>query len=188
MGSERFFVITGGPGSGKTTLIEALGAKGHSAMPEAGRGIIRAQQAIDGPALPWRSPALFAELMLSWEMRSHAAARDMEGPLEGPLFFDRGIPDTIGYLRLTGLAVPDHMMSAARTMRYNRRVFIAPFWPEIFEQDAERRQTAAEAEHTFDAMRTVYEELGYELLHLPLAPVDERVRFVVEAVGQPPQT
>ncbi len=136
------------------------------------------------PAVPWRSPSLFAELMLSWEMRSHAAGQDMEGPL----FFDRGIPDTIGYLRLTGLTVPDHMMRAAKTMRYNRRVFIAPFWPEIFEQDAERRQTAAEAERTFDAMRTVYEELGYELLNLPLAPVGERVRFVLEAIGQPPQT
>lgn len=179
MDAERFVVITGGPGSGKTTLLEALAAQDFKTLPEAGRGVIRAQQAIDGPALPWRNPALFAELMLSWEMRSYAAARNMPGAL----FFDRGIPDTIGYLRLTGLPVPDHMMCATETMRYNRRVFIAPFWPEIFGQDAERRQTADEARRTFDAIETIYDELGYELVPLPFTSVTERVKFVMETLG-----
>ena len=35
--SERFFVLTGGPGAGKTTLIAALAEAGLSTMPEAGR-------------------------------------------------------------------------------------------------------------------------------------------------------
>lgn len=179
MNIERFIVITGGPGSGKTTLLEALAAQGYSTLPEAGRGIIRGQQAIEGPALPWRDPPLFAELMLSWEMRSHVCARDMPGTL----FFDRGIPDTVGYLRLAGLPVPEHMMRAAGTMRYNRRVFIAPFWPEIFRQDTERRQTADEARRTFDAMEAVYLELGYELVLLPFAPVAQRVDFVLDTIG-----
>jgi predicted ATPase len=38
--SRRLFVITGGPGSGKTTLIDALAQCGVSTMPEAGRDII----------------------------------------------------------------------------------------------------------------------------------------------------
>lgn len=172
-------MITGGPGSGKTTLLEALAAQGYSTLPEAGRGIIRAQQAIEGPALPWLNPSLFAELMLSWEMRSHVGAGDMPGTL----FFDRGIPDTVGYLRLAGLPVPEHVMRAAGAMRYNRRVFIAPFWPEIFGQDAERRQTPGEARLTFDAMETVYRELGYELVPLPFAPVARRVEFVLDTLG-----
>lgn len=63
--TDRFFVLTGGPGSGKTTLIEALKAGGFATAPEAGRGIIRDQVAVGGPALPWQDRALFAELMLS---------------------------------------------------------------------------------------------------------------------------
>lgn len=51
--SDRFFVLTGGPGSGKTTLIEALRSAGFATSVEAGRGIIRDQLAIGGPALPW---------------------------------------------------------------------------------------------------------------------------------------
>ncbi|OHV90798.1 AAA family ATPase [Mesorhizobium sp. ORS 3428] len=179
--SDRFFVLTGGPGSGKTTLIEALKSAGLSTAPEAGRGIIRDQTAIGGPALPWQDPTLFAELMLSWELRSWHAARSEPGPV----FFDRGVPDTIGYLRLGGLPVPSHLTRAASTFRYARRVFIAPPWPEVFAQDEERKQTLDEAERTYHSVAGAYAELGYELVPLPLAPVEERVRFMVDAAGLP---
>lgn len=176
---DRFFVLTGGPGSGKTTLIEALKAKGFATAPEAGRGIIRDQMAIDGPALPWHDRALFAELMLSWELRSwHAAHAE-----PAPVFFDRGVADTIGYLRLCGLPVPEHIGSAADKFRYARRVFVAPPWPEIFTQDEERKQTLNEAERTFQAVTGVYAELGYELVPLPLVSVEERVRFILDQAG-----
>lgn len=177
--SDRFFVLTGGPGSGKTTLIEALRQAGFATSLEAGRGIIRDQSAIDGSALPSRNRALFAELMLSWEMRSYQVARD----LPGPVFFDRGVPDTLGYLRLSGLPAPQHVSSAAKRFRYNPRVFVAPPWPDIFAQDEERRQTLDEAGRTYLALAGVYTELGYELVPLPLAPVEARLRFVLAQAG-----
>jgi predicted ATPase len=50
--TAAFHIITGGPGAGKTTLIDALAAEGIRHMPEAGRAIIRDQVAIGGTALP----------------------------------------------------------------------------------------------------------------------------------------
>lgn len=171
---ERFFVLTGGPGSGKSALIEALREAGYQRTVEAGRGIIQDQVAIDGNALPWRDPQFFAELMLSWDMRSYHMA---EGKT-GPVFFDRGVVDVIGYLRLLGLPVPRHMEKAAEVFRYNRRVFGAPPWKEIFTQDQERKQDFAEAVRTYEAMVAAYQNYGYELIELPLVPVAERMRFV----------
>jgi predicted ATPase len=179
MNSERLLVLTGGPGPGKSTLIEALGRAGHARSVEAGRGVIQDQVAIGGRALPWCDPPAFAELMLCWEMRSYRMAQDQAGPV----FFDRGVPDVSGYLRLLGLPVPKHMEKAADAFRYNRRVFIAPPWPELFQQDRERRQSLHEAMRTYEAMVTTYSGYGYELVELPRAPVEERVRFVIEHAG-----
>ncbi|WP_425424045.1 AAA family ATPase [Sphingomonas sanxanigenens] len=166
--------MTGGPGSGKSTLIAALAQTGLATMPEAGRAIIRDQQAIGGTALPWADRAAFAERMLGWELRSHAEAQAHAGPV----VFDRGVPDVIGYLTLCGLPVPPHMHRAAALYRYNPTIFLAPFWPEIYAADTERRQSTAEAEATAAAMVTAYETAGYHILPLPLAPVADRVTFV----------
>jgi predicted ATPase len=180
--SDRLFVVTGGPGSGKSTLIDALGRSGFAHSVEAGRGIIQDQVAIGGSAVPWGDRLAFAELMLAWEIRSYHTAEDQPGPV----FFDRGVPDVVGYLRLSGLAVPRHMETAAETFRYNRRVFIAPPWPEIFGQDSERKQSFDEAVRTYAAMVATYRDFGYALVEIPPCTVEERVRFVIESIARPP--
>ena len=83
-----FFVVTGGPGSGKTTLIEALARAGFTVAPEAGRGVICEQQAHGGRALPSVDPLAFAAAMLARDLASYDAHRDAAGPV----FFDRGEP------------------------------------------------------------------------------------------------
>lgn len=172
-------VITGGPGSGKTTLIEALAALGYAMEPEAGRAVIRAQQAIGGDALPWADRTRFADLMLD----SDIAAHDRRSSTHAPVLFDRGIPDIVGYLDLCGLPAPPRLDGAARTLRYRQIVFIAPVWPKIFGQDAERRQDLDEAHRTHAAMMRIYPHYGYTLLDLPLASVEARVAFVCERIG-----
>ncbi|WP_240634651.1 AAA family ATPase [Streptomyces sp. HG99] len=84
--------------------------------------MIQDQVAIAGRALPWADTALFAELMLCWELRSYRIAAAQTAPV----LFDRGVPDIVGYLKLEGLPVPDHVHTAAQRFRYHHRVFIAP--------------------------------------------------------------
>ncbi len=179
---SRFIILTGGPGSGKSTLLATLATAGFLCKPEAGRAIIRQQAEIGGTSLPWSDPSAFAELMLSWDIRSYCEARNSQGDV----FFDRGIIDVLGYLRLAELPIPHHIARAARLYRYEREVFIAPPWREIFAQDAERKQDFAEAESTYRVMAETYSELGYRLIALPLASVADRVNFVRETLGKTP--
>ena len=176
--NNRFFVFTGGPGSGKSSLIEALHRLGYEHSVEAGRGIIRDQVDIGGQALPWADRGLFAELMLSWEMRSYRFAQEQPGTA----LFDRGVPDVIGYLRLIGLPVPPYMIKAADEFRYNKYVFIAPPWKEIFHPDQERKQDFDEAMRTYESMARTYKEFGYELVELPRVSIEDRVRFVLSNI------
>jgi predicted ATPase len=179
--SDRLFVITGGPGSGKSALIDALSQRGIHTMPESGRAIIRDQVAIGGEALPWSDRRAFSELMLSGEMRSHRDALN----LSGHVIFDRGVPDVLGYLRLCNLPIFPHVERAAQMFRYHHQAFIAPPWPEIFTRDAERKQSFEEAQATYKVMAETYSGLGYSLVQIPLVPVQQRVRFMLAAMGLP---
>ena len=172
-------MLTGGPGSGKTTLIEALKARDYATTEEAGRGVIREQMQSGGDGLPWIDRDRFAELMFEWELRSY---RDAERQ-DGPVIFDRGLPDTIGYLRLEGLEAPAWMEEEAWRLRYNVQVFIAPPWQEIYGKDEERRQSWDVAVRTYEKMVETYTDLSYELLELPRASVEQRARFVTAAIG-----
>lgn len=179
MDTDRLFVITGGPGSGKSTLIEALAAAGIATSPEVGRAVIREQLAAGGDALPWADQRRFAGLMVVREVAAHQAALASAAVT----VLDRGVPDVVGFLRVSGLPVPPHIDAAARACRYNPHVFIAPFWTEIFTEDAERKQSPDVAEATFAVMADTYRGYGYQLIEVPRVSVAERVAFIVDRIG-----
>jgi predicted ATPase len=174
--ADRFTIITGGPGTGKTSLIAELRRRGFAGTVEAGRAIIIDQTLIGGRAVQTSDPALFAELMLAWEMRSYRMAEQDPAPA---VFFDRGIPELTGYYRMLGMPVPAHVTAAAKIFRYRPRVFLAPAWQAIFTTDTERTQNFADAVAGSDGARTAYEASGYEVISLPLASVADRTDFVL---------
>ncbi|WP_434626671.1 AAA family ATPase [Chromobacterium sp. CV08] len=174
----ELLVLTGGPGAGKTSLLTTLRRMGYPSLDEAGRAIIQDQRRIGGNALPWVDPRAFAEQMLGWDMRNFRIAEREAGPV----LLDRGIPDVIGYLELSGLPVPAHMEKAAGVFRYDKIFLLRP-WPEIFVQDRERRQTLAEAERTCEAMERAYARLGYSLIEVPRGSLEQRAAFVIGRIG-----
>lgn len=130
-----FYIVTGGPGVGKTTLIGELQRRGYACMREAAREIIREQIAGGGDALPWGNVREYAALMLGRSVDDYRAALQA-GEF---CFFDRGIPDTLGYARLTGLPLEREREDAGRLFRYRKTVFVLPPWEEIYRPDTERR-------------------------------------------------
>jgi predicted ATPase len=176
----NLFVITGGPGSGKTSLLLELERRGFPHLPEVAREIIREQVACDGPALPWKDRASYTALMLSRSVASyleHLAVSDT-------MFVDRGIPDTLGYARIIGLPDTREIETACAQYRYNQRVFIAPPWEEIYITDSERKQSWEEAVQVFGQLMETYGSCGYKLLELPRCSVEERAAFVMENLSR----
>jgi predicted ATPase len=175
--ARQLHVLTGGPGSGKTTLLSVLSQRGYRCVPEVARLIIQEQMETGGIALPWHDTRRYSEIMLE---RSIAAFLQ-SAAIPETAFCDRGIPDTLGYVRLIGLADLDAAAAtASRTFRYARTVFAAPPWRAIYVTDKERKQSFAEAIKTYDTVVRVYEELGYRIVELPLCTAEERADFVLQ--------
>ena len=177
--SGRRIVISGGPGSGKTTLIDALRGRGHVCCQEVSRQLIREQHACGGALLPWRDlPGFAAEC----ERRMRAQLAEADG--HTLVFFDRGLPDIIAYLRHAGLQPAPGLFDEARI--YTPLVFLAPPWPAIFRQDPERPQTYLDAVALHAELERAYRNCGFEIVPLPRADVATRVAFVERTLAASP--
>jgi predicted ATPase len=173
----NFFIISGGPGAGKTTLIERLAARGFTTVAEPGRAILNERAEAAGASAPEADAAAFGEAMLARAVGSYRSVTTTDEPV----FFARGIAETGVYWRLIGAAVPPAVHEAAQAWRSNPLVFLAPPWREIYRRDGERIQSFDEAARTFALVREAYLEAGYRPLEIPKDTVAHRVNFILSA-------
>jgi len=178
--TPHFIVLTGGPGVGKTTLLTELQRQGFSIVPEDARRIIKEQLETGGDGLPWKNKLHYAELMLQASCTSYE--QQVSKNTDQYVFFDRGIPDTLTYIDMEGLAVEGQLLQEAKERRYHKKVFILPPWEAIYENDNERKQNWKEAEDTFNVLKDTYEKLGYETIEVPKITVNERVQFILKNI------
>jgi predicted ATPase len=176
--NPNLIVVSGGPGAGKTTVLKELAGRGYPFAPEVARQIIQEQVRSGGTALPWRDRESYARLMLERSIESYLA----NTPTPHLMFSDRGIPDTLCYARLIGLANQKPVLEACRQFRYAPTVFLAPPWKEIYETDSERKQDFAEAETTFEEMVRIYRKCGYATFVLPKTEPSGRADFILQQI------
>ncbi len=168
----RHAVLTGAPGAGKTTLLDAAAAAGFATSPEVARRIL---QQPGGMRLRETDPLGFAEAMIEAHAREYEAVAGGQG---GTVLFDRGFPDVVGFLDVSGLPVSPAIDRTCRTMRYSGPILRAPAWDAIYVQDAERIQDWRQAVASDEAVTAAWRRYGYDLVDLPFVPVDERLAFL----------
>jgi predicted ATPase len=176
---SNFYVVAGGPGSGKTALIDALRARGQLCVDECIRKIIRQQVKIDGYGLHWKDQTIFRELILSWSIEAFESVSERVRPV----FFDRGIPELLGDGPSDRPAALKHVQRAAELFRYNSKVFIAPPWEQIYCTDTERIEDFDHAIKAYRATVDIYLKCGYSLIELPCVPPEIRASFVMEQIS-----
>lgn len=173
---DRFIILSGCSGGGKSTLLGELARRGFATVEEPGRRIVIEETRNNGTALPWIDMEAFARRAIAMALEDRQKA-----PPEGPIFFDRGLIDAASALRhINGDAFIEMLRDAHR---YNRLVFLTPPWPEIYRGDSERKHDFDAAVEEYERLVRDYDELGYDIVVLPKSGIEERADFILTRIG-----
>lgn len=172
---NQLIVIIGGPGSGKTSIIEELSRRGYCCYPEISRQVTleARQQGIEQLFL--EKPLLFSELLLEGRKKQFRDAKLETHPF---VFLDRGIPDVLAYMHYIGDSYPAFFDAACREHKYDR-IFVLPPWENIYQSDSERYETFAQARLIHQHLTETYQNYGYDLTEVPKVPVPDRIDFIL---------
>lgn len=173
-------VITGGPGTGKTTIIDGLIERGYTCFPEISREIINEAQKQGIEQLFLEKPLLFSELLLEGRKKQFAEATEFP---EQFVFLDRGIPDVLAYMHYIGDSYPAFFDENCKQNRYSK-VFLLPPWEAIYVSDMERYENFEQAKLIYLHLKETYESYGYELIEVPHGDINSRILFILEAISK----
>ncbi len=174
---KQIYVITGGPGFGKTELINELRKSGYLCSGEFARDLIEKQIRERGDILPWKNPKLFQQKILNQRIAFYDSV-----PGNSFAFADRGIPDQLAFASYKGFREPETLKQCAINYRYADFVFFTPPWPEIFSNDAIRTESFEEAVSIHQHIAETYSSLNYQEINIPLVPVKQRVEFILQTI------
>jgi len=174
---RNYYVISGGPGAGKTSLLENLAAKGYHYIPEAAREIIRERLSQGLPPRP--GPKIFAKQIFDQDWKNFISNSDSSSVV----FFDRSFMDSACMLFDSDPDSHDMISNFLLSHRYNNKVFITPPWKEIYRNDAERDQSFEQSIEVYERLDKWYKQHGYDIVVLPKDTLENRVRFILDEIA-----
>jgi len=172
-------VITGGPGTGKTTLINELENRNFKCTPEISRQVtlMARKKGIDHLFL--EDPLLFSKLLLEGREQQYIDASNNTAPI---IFFDRGIPDVHAYMNHFDTEYPDIYIKKSKKYRYDH-IFLLPPWEEIYTTDNERYESYELSINIYEHLKMAYAELDYKITEVPFGKVKARVDFILKQLN-----
>lgn len=169
-------VLTGAPGTGKTTILNLLNAKGYFCQEEISREIIREAERMGSKKLFLSQPILFSKVVLGKRIIQYQKASNA---LKTPCFFDRGIPDITAYLNNNRTAYEETFKQATKKYTYDM-IFVFPPWEKIYTTDSERFETFEEAKQLHTAILEEYKKTHQNIILVPFGTPKERVDFILK--------
>lgn len=176
MQHNMWYVVTGGPSTGKTTLLNELKKQGFAVVPEAARTLIdRALQSGQTVEALREDEQKFQEdvAQLKFEIEQNLDPTT-------PTFFDRGMQDTLAYLEQNKLPTKPWIYDYMRRSSYEK-VFILESLG-TFEEDYARTETSQFTTEIHHKLIDAYSTYGMTPVIVPALSVKQRVNFVLENV------
>ena len=175
---KQIVLIIGGPGTGKTTIIDELQKRQYCCYPEISREIIMEAKKQGIEQLFLEKPLLFSELLLEGRKKQFENALNESHEF---VFIDRGIPDVLAYMHYIGDSYPAFFDQACKDHVYSK-IFILPPWEDIYVSDEARYENFAQATLLYQHLTETYQSYGYQLIEVPKAGLEARIEFILAHV------
>tara|TARA_B110000114_G_scaffold131495_1_gene137688 strand:+ start:57 stop:605 length:549 start_codon:yes stop_codon:yes gene_type:complete len=176
---SKKILITGGPGTGKTALINKLISKGYTCFEEKSREITLSYKKKGIDQLFLSKPLLFSELLLDSRINQYLESKKTK---VDHVFFDRGIPDVLAYLGFKKIKYDEKFLNACKDYEYDI-VFILRPWEEIFINDKERYENFQELVEIDKCIYKTYTKLNYKVIEIPKTSINNRMDFILQFIN-----
>ncbi|QDO94408.1 ATP-binding protein [Formosa sediminum] len=170
---QKKYIITGAPGTGKTTTINLL-KKTMSCMDEVSRKVILEEQKNNRNGMPWGDIKRFSNLVYN--------ATSQELLTSDAIICDRSLLDLEAYLVIENKTIPNYLRNFSYQDTYHKTVFFAPTWFDIYCQDGQRLQEFDYCLKLEKALLKQYKNKGFEVVMLPKVSPLKRSKFILEFI------
>jgi predicted ATPase len=172
------YILTGTPGSGKTSIIQELKRKGYAVVEEAATDVIALEQ-VNGDPEPWMQPDFIDKIVCLQKQRQ---INTSNFPCELQ-FYDRSPICTYALSRYLGYppsaCLLEEMRRIERENIYQKQVFFIENLG--FCQPTEARKISFEASLIFERIHLeIYTSLGYDFIKIPPHSLPKRVQSIAE--------
>lgn len=177
--NQQKIVLIGGPGTGKSTVLNKLKEKGFFCFDEVSREVILKAQEKGIEQLFLTEPLLFSEMLLEGREEQFLKADKRE---EEIIFLDRGIPDVHAYMNYFKTEYPAIFLEKSKRYRYHLIFHFSP-WEEIYITDNERYESFEESTKIDTFLTQAYTELNYKIINVPFGTIEERTNFIINSLS-----
>jgi predicted ATPase len=179
---QQRYILTGGPGAGKTSIINFLAKKGYSIVPEAATEIIE-QDLRKGVEKPWLADDYHIRM---YQLISKRQV-EIENSMASVVFFDRGHLDGLSYILLQKCTlyqcILDHVQTSIDTQYFNKKVFFIDSLGFVVPGPA-RNEDLQESLLKASCLKRNYEAMGYEVIHIPPGSIEERAQLIIDHIAK----
>jgi predicted ATPase len=178
--NQQRYILTGGPGAGKTSIINCLAQKGYFTVPEAATQIIE-EDLNKGIKQPWRAEDYHLR-MYKLILRRQMEVQQSTAPIA---FFDRGHLDGLSYIllqkRTVYQGILDCIQAAIDNHYFSNKVFFIDSLGFVVPGPA-RDEDLQESLQKARCLEKNYKSMGYEIVHIPPGPVEERAQMIIDCI------
>jgi predicted ATPase len=176
------YVLTGGPGSGKSAIILELERKGYHVVRDAAEDTIHLMQS-KGIEKPWENQYFEDHIYNLQAVREQHLEHLAEDEV---VFIDRGVLDGMAYRQISGVGMLCKYLSRQTHLRipYAGVFLIRNLGPTEYKKSKIRRETYGQALQIERRQFINYRDQGYDPVTVPADPLERRVKLILAKLNE----